>query len=371
MARKSNIHAVVGSDESEVKRAARELAAQLIPKDAGDFGSDIIDGTADNADQAVLRIHQTIEALLTLPFFGGEKLVWLKSANFFADTVTGKAASVLEASEKLIEVLSSGLPEGIQFLLSAQDIDKRRSFYKNLGKLGSVTVFDKLDASRSGWEEQAASLVQTRARSRNLRFSPEAMELFVLFTGGDSRQIDNELEKVDLYLGPERREIAADVVRQMVPQSRAGVIFEIGNAIAQRDLRLSLRLMDQLMANGESAIGILLVAIIPTVRNLLMVKDLMVRHRMSRPQAPFHFTSSFNRLPAEAVEHLPRKKDGTINTYALGIAACNAHRFSLAELQALLEACLKANVQLVTSGLEEKVILSEIVALLAPKTTAM
>ena len=34
----ANIHAVVGSDESEVKRTAADLAAELTPPDAGDFG---------------------------------------------------------------------------------------------------------------------------------------------------------------------------------------------------------------------------------------------------------------------------------------------------------------------------------------------
>ena len=86
------IHAVVGSDESEVKRVAAELAASLTPAGAGDFGLEIIDGCADNADQAAARIRLTIEALQTLPFFGGGKLVWLKNANFLADNRTGNAA---------------------------------------------------------------------------------------------------------------------------------------------------------------------------------------------------------------------------------------------------------------------------------------
>ncbi len=37
----AHIHAVVGSDESAVKTAAAELAAQLTPPDAGDFGVEI------------------------------------------------------------------------------------------------------------------------------------------------------------------------------------------------------------------------------------------------------------------------------------------------------------------------------------------
>ena len=362
------IYAIVGSDESEVKRAAKEIADKLAPADAGEFGSDIIDGRADNAEQAVTRIHQTVESILTIPFFGGDKLVWLKNANFLGDSVTGRAASVLEALEKLNATLSAGLPENVKFLLSATEIDKRRSFYKSLGKLAKIEIFDKLDTSRSGWEEEAMRLTGERAAALGLSLSAEALELFTMLTGGENRQIDNELEKIDLYLGKERRKVTAGDVRLLVPLSKAGVIFELGNALAQRDVRLGLELADQLQEQGESAIGILLVAIVPTVRNLLVVKDLMQRHRLSKPQMPFHFTATLNRLPENAIQHLPRKKDGTINGYALGIAACHAHRFQLDELSELLESCLEANVRLVTSQLAQQVILSELIAKFCPVT---
>ena len=366
------ICAVVGSDESEVKRFARERATEMLPPGAGDLGCEVIDGVAENADQAVARVHLTIEALLTLPFFGGDKLVWLKNANFMGDSVTGRSPTVLAALEKLLEVLNAGLPGGVRFLLSAPEIDKRRSFYKSLGKVADVSLFDKLDAGRSGWEEQAESIVRTRAESRGLRLRADALELFVALTGGDSRQIDNELEKLALYLGETRREITLPDIRLMVPASRAGVVFELGNALAARDLNGALALIDQLLFQGETPIGILLVAIIPTVRNLLLAKDLMQRYRLSRPAAPFHFTGALNRLPAHATDHLPRKKDGTINTFALGIAAVGAHRYELPELRAALEACLEANVSLVTSGLEPRTVLTEIVVrIAAPKTAAV
>ncbi len=42
------IYAVVGSDEAEVKRVAAELATNLTPPDAGDFGLEMIDGAAQS-----------------------------------------------------------------------------------------------------------------------------------------------------------------------------------------------------------------------------------------------------------------------------------------------------------------------------------
>ncbi len=362
-----NLFAVLGSDEGAVKAAARELAERLTPPDAGEFGVETIDGAADNASVGAARVHETIAALRTLPFFGG-KLVWLKNANVLADSPTGRSNGVLEALEELLELLKAGLAPDIRFLLSATETDKRRTFYKNLLKLADTQVFDRLDSSRSGWEEEAAVLVEERARARGLDLSGEASELFTLLTGGDTRQIENELEKIELYLGASAdRRVDAATVRTLVPMSRAGVIFELGNAISRRDLDAALALIDQLFYQGESAIGLLLVAIAPTVRNLMLVKDLQTRHRLGRPGSPFEFSKTIARLPEEATAHLPRKKDGTVNTFGLGFAAAEAHRYVLEELRDGMAGCLQANVQLVTGQLEPRLVLERTVINLLKK----
>jgi len=363
----SQIYAVVGSDESEVKRVATGLAAKLTPTDSGDFGREVIDGAADNAEQAAARIRSTIEALQTLPFFGSTKVVWLKNPNFLGDTPIGRMASVQSALEELSDLIENGLGSDVIFLISATEVDKRRSFYRSLAKRAEIQVFDRLDSSRSGWEEEATEIVRSRAQKRKLQFDDDALDLFVLLTGGDTRQIENELEKIDIFLGASPTaetavpRVTVHLVRQLVPLSRAGVIFELGSALATRDLELTLTLVRRLLDQGESAIGILLVAIVPTIRNLLLAKDLMERHRLARPHAPFQFISAINRLPAEATDHLPRRKDGSINAYALGIAAQHAHRFETKQLIEAMQACLDANLQLVTSQLDHELILTEIV----------
>ncbi len=362
----SQIYAVVGSDEGAVKSRARELAQQLTPKGTGDFGQDLIDGAADNADQALSRIHSAIEAIQTLPFFGPGKLVWLKDVNFCGDTVTGRSAQVIAALDQLQQFLSAGVPSGVVFLLSASEIDKRRSFYKSITKLATVEHFDRIDTSRSGWEEEAESLARGLAAERGLIFQPEALEVFVRLAGADTRQIRNELEKIDLYLGA-KREIDTQSVRNLVARTATGVIWELGNAIAKRQLSAALALLDQLLFQGETPIGILYAAIIPTVRNLLVTKEILETYGVKAPSAPYQFNSIIARLPQAAQNFLPRRKDGNINVYGLGIAACEAHRFSLAQLIRGFEECLKANIQLVTTQLEPRLVLSKLlVSLLAP-----
>ena len=386
-----NIYAVVGSDESEVKRVAAELATRLMPPGAGDFGMEVIDGATDNAEQAAAQIRSTIEALQTLPFFGGSKLVWLKNANFLGDDQKARSTTVQSALEELSDLVAANLGPDVIFLISATEVDKRRSFYKSLVKRADMQIFDRLDSSRSGWEEEATEIVRGRAKKRDLQFDDDALDLFVLLTGGDTRQIENELEKIDIFLGsstgilpvgqagvsPAERpaakmatgptagtavpRVGVDLVRELVPLSRSGIIFELGSALAEGDLQLALTLVRRLLDQRESAIGILLVAILPTIRNLLLAKDLMERHRLTRPHAPFQFISTINRLPTEATEHLPRKKDGSINAYPLGIAAQQAHRFETKQLIEGMQACLQANLQLVTTQLDHELILTEVV----------
>jgi DNA polymerase-3 subunit delta len=359
------IHTVIGSDDVEVKRVAKELSTQF--GTGGEFGTDIIDGHADNADGAAQRIYQTIEALNTFGFFGGEKLVWLKNANFLGDDRTSSAGATTEALEKLTAVLAGGLPEGTTFLLSAGAVDKRRSFYKTLGKVGSVQVFDKLDNTKIGWEDEALPLARELADRRGLQFDEDALEIFTVYTGGDRRTIESELEKLDLYLGSARRDVSAADVRLLTPVSRAGVVFELGNAIASRQLNRALELLKQLLFQGESEVGILLVAIIPTVRNLLLVKDLMVRYKLRRPAQPFFFGRELDRMPPEAVSHLPRTKEGKLSSYQLGLAAAHAHRYEEPELRAALKACLDANVALVSAPTDPEVVLSQLIVRIVAK----
>lgn len=385
----ANIYTVVGSDEAEVKRAAAELAQKLVPNDAGDFGLEIIDGVADHADQAAARVRSAIEALQTLPFFGSTKVVWLKNANFLGDDIKARSSTVQSALEELSDLIESGLGDGVTLLISATEVDKRRSFYKTLVKRSELQVFDRLDSRRAGWEEEATEIVLGRAKKRKLEFDESALELFVLLTGGDTRQIENELEKIDIYCSsrvhpvrpggtpaksdtagkmpasPTARtavpRVTVEIVRELVPLSRAGVIFELGNALSVQDLELALMLVRRLLEQGEKALGILLAAIIPTIRNLLLAKDLMEQHGIRRPHSPFQFIAAMNRLPAKAIEHLPRKKDGSINAYGLAIAAQHANQFETDRLIEAMRACLDANVKLVTTQLDHELILTEVV----------
>lgn len=364
----SPVHVIVGTDDARVKEAAMLRVQQITPPDAGEFANEIIEGNADNAEHAGQICSNVIQALQTMPFFGGAKIVWLKGANFLGDTQTGRAQAAVQGFENILDVIEAGLGPEVKFVLSTNVIDKRRTAYKRLSKLAAFDIYDKPDTSKAGWEGAVMAYANDKARAMGLSFETGALDLLVQMAGDDTRQLENEIEKIDLYLG-ERRRCGLNTVRGLVSMSRAGVVWEIGNAIGSRDLRRALELLGILMYQGQNAIGILLGAIVPRVRSLLIVKELASKHKINRSSYQ-GFSSSLEALPESATSHLPRKKDGSgFNAYPLFLALGEAGRYTLEELHEALAACLEANARLVTTQLDSKVVLERLlVGLLAPKT---
>jgi len=227
---------------------------------------------ADNAEGAFQKCSQAIEALQTIGFFGGDKVVWLKGANFFGTDRTSEAERAVTGVQNLLDILQEGLPPGVKFLLSSGTINGVRRFGKWAKKSSDYRVFDKIDTSREGWEDQVAPKVERLLKSKGLTMQGEALDLFIQRAGAESRQISNEIDKLDLYLGEKRREVTLDDVTLMVSVSHKGVIWEISRAVERRNARRAIELVDSLLAKNENAVGIIKASVIPTVRNLFFAK---------------------------------------------------------------------------------------------------
>jgi DNA polymerase III subunit delta len=361
-----NFFAVVGSDEGLVREKALALYNQLTGGVDDGFTHETIDGIADNSDSAFEICSSTIQALQTIPMFGGDKVVWLRNANFLGDNVTGRSQRTEAGVESLRASLENGLPDGVKFLLTAQGVDKRRAFWKFIEKSADVQAFDRIDTNRDDWQDQVAALVTRRASELGLDFEPDALALFVMLAGEQSQQIGNELEKLDLFLGPERRTITEADVNVLVPLSRAAVVFEIGKAIQTGNASRAIQLIDQQLAADESAIGIMRASIIGVVRNLFMARLIMDRFNVSAAGNYNAFAGVLNRLPENDRAWLPQKKDGSgVNVYPIFLAAGNAANFELSGLQHVMEATLKADQALVTTGLDHRLVLHRLIVEIA------
>ncbi|NJK90845.1 MAG: DNA polymerase III subunit delta [Blastochloris sp.] len=244
-----------GTDDFQVKARGLELVAQLAPEDP--MNLETLDGAADSVGNALEVIDRVKEALLTLPFFGGGKLIFLKNCNFLADSVVGKSESVLEKLAEILEILGRVGPESAQLLITATSVDRRRSFYKQFEKLGYCEQWDLPELKNSHAIQQWMDQVERMMRERGMKPQAGVVERLVELLGNDTRALQNELEKLSLYTMP-HGEVTEEDLRRIVSSTRELLIWDLCDAVTENKTSESLHILRQLLAQGESEVGILI-----------------------------------------------------------------------------------------------------------------
>ncbi len=116
------------------------------------------------------------------------------------------------------------------------------------------------------------SWITKRAKSRGVKVSPEATSLLANFIGNHLRMLANEIDKLATYVG-EGKTINADDVRKLSAQVQEARIFDLTDALAQRNRKQALNILHDLLSDGEPPIK-LISTITSQVRSLLLVKEL-------------------------------------------------------------------------------------------------
>src|SRR5579883_2848961 len=111
-----------------------------------------------------------------------------------------------------------------------------------------------------------------RAQSIGVKITPEAAKLLADFIGNQLRLLANELDKLATYVG-RGNTIEVSHVRQLSAEVQAARIFDLTDALAQRNRTLALNLLHDLLGDGNHPLAIL-PTITSQVRNLLLVKEM-------------------------------------------------------------------------------------------------
>jgi len=82
---------VCGEEEFSVKQRARQLWDQWCQEIPG-MDHEILEASAGTVDEALNRIAKVRESLQTLPFFGGDKLVWFRDCTFHSSARPASAS---------------------------------------------------------------------------------------------------------------------------------------------------------------------------------------------------------------------------------------------------------------------------------------
>jgi len=259
------------------KKAADACVERLCPEENRDFGLEILEpeGPSPNAEASAALLRSVLGAVLTPPFLGGTKTVYLKRAPFF-DPLSdpGRFADVKAVVEKLSDLVKKGLPEGVDLVVWATKVNKSTAFYKACQKHGEARGFETPEYARDARENFYPALDEA-IRKEGLKFPPAAKESFVGRTGFSLRQALGELEKLSLYLG-DRREVTVEDVQRMVAPSRESKPWDFADAYCSGRVDEALLAMRRLLAQKESPVAML--SILETkLRDMALFRDAINR----------------------------------------------------------------------------------------------
>lgn len=352
---------VCGEDEFGVKQRAKQLYQQWTGE-VGGMDHEVIDGSVTNSGEALKALARLREALQTLPFFGSGKVVWFQNCNFLGDERAATASAVTEALAGLAEELKGFAWQNVRLLISAGKVDKRKLFYKTLDKLGTVEVLGGWSVDDRDWADQAEKWAQQALRERAKEISDEALAELISRVGPNPRQLDSEVEKLALYVGT-RSEIELEDVNAICTRNKAARAFALGDALGDRDLPRLLRCLDEELWEVKldpqrSEIG-LLYGLISKVRAMLLLKE-MVREGWVKPDGDYsRFKMQLERVPTEGLPADRRLNPLALNPYVLYKALPQVRRYSQAELVRAMELLLRCNQRLVSSSLDESLVLQQ------------
>ena len=352
---------ICGDDDFAVKSRAKQIF-QTWSAELGGMDHEIIEATVSNSGDALTAIGKLRESLQTLPFFGSGKVVWLRDCNFLGEERAASAAAVTETLAELADELKNFAWQNVRLLVSAGKVDKRKVFFKALDKLGTTEVFAAWSADDKDWADRADESARTATRARQKEISEEALAELINRVGPNARQLDTEVEKLCLFVGDRKKIELADVVA-ICSRNKTARAVALGDALGDRNLPALLRRLDEELwetkfDKDKSEIG-LLYGLIGKVRAMLLLKEMLREGWVKEARDYNQFKAQLERVPADKLPGDRRFNPLALNPYVLYKALPQVKKYTSAELVKAMDVLLRCNQRLVSSNLDEALVLQQ------------
>ncbi len=340
----------------------RDRASQVYEgwcADAGGEDHEVIDGTVRNASEALEALGKLDEAVQTLPFFGGAKVVWLRGANFLGDDRTASSREVTDRLNGLAKGWETFDWQGVRVLISAGKVDKRKIFFKTAKKIGAVEDLSVADKERGS---RAALIVRQRLAELGKKISTHVADELVLLAGTNLQQLHTEADKLAAYVGG-RDEVTRQDVHEIATRTRQAQAFALADALGERNLPKLLRVLDEelweVKLDAKKSPIALLYGLISKVRTMIFLKELLrlkwIRAGGGYPQ----FKSQLEAVPDDRLPDDRKFNPKAMHPYMLFNALGHARQYSEGELTRAMDILLRCNRQLVSSSTDDTLLLQQ------------
>ncbi|AFZ13333.1 DNA polymerase III, delta subunit [Crinalium epipsammum PCC 9333] len=251
-----SIYLYWGDDNFAISKAVDTLRGSVLDPNWASFNYDKI--SPEQTDAIILALNQAMT-----PAFGmGKRLVWLADTNVCQ-----------QCSEQLLAELERTLPaipeSAVLLLTSGNKPDRRLKSTKLLEKYAEIQEFSQIPPWKT---ELLVQQVRKAAQQVGVKLNNSAAELLAESVGNDTRQLYNELEKLQLYAGTTAT-INEQAVVALVNATTQNSL-QLAAAIRQGKTVQALQLVSDLISHNEPTLRIV-ATLIGQFRTWLWVKIMM------------------------------------------------------------------------------------------------
>lgn len=307
-----------GPDDFTRSKKIAELKAELGDPSTAGLNFTQFDGRG-------LTLSEIRDHTDSFPFLAAKRLVVVSG---YLTYLTGQA----EELQTLIDYLPH-LPSTTDLVfVETESLDSQHPVLKAAAKT-SVVHFAGIDKNNlQPW-------IVKRTQELGANIEPDAANLLGRLVGPHLRILNNEIEKLALYVNGQRPIQKADV-EFLVPYTEEAERFGMANAIGQRDARRAYDQLHKELEEGKNPMAIL-GSIAAQIRALIEVKDMAER----------------GLSPAE----IARAK-GWRSDYAAKARLKEAANFSMSRLEQILDILLELDLAIKTGRLDSLLALDTLIA---------
>lgn len=264
-------------------------------------------------------------------------------------------------AEVLNDAILTGYPKTNHLVLTADIVDKRRKLYKTIKKVGVA-----IDCSLPKGDRKAEKQKQQEALKGHMKkvlqqvgktMAPGGFEALYERIGPDIRSFSGELDKVVTFVG-EQQEISPSDVAAISERTKQDPIYEMSNAVAERNTPKALFYLDSLLQNNVHPLQVLAV-VGNQIRKLILAKDFIHSTSGSDWRKDLSYAGFQKKLLPKLEEREPDLLTSNVHPYAVYMTFKQSNNYTMAELTRALELLLDADIRLKTSGQGPKVVLEK------------
>ncbi len=256
-------------------------------------------------DGGQIDLDTIINACETLPFMAERRVVVLKDLSL----LNGKAEGDIDEDGflKYVKTMSSTT---CLILYCRGSVDKRKKIYKHINKNGRAIEFEHLtDRELHTWINQTVE-------KQGKKISYNAIVQLVNRTGNNLEDISNELNKLVAFAG-QHINIDIEAVDQVVTPNLEQSIFQLVDAIGEKNGDLALTVLNNLLFEGGQAVQPILAMIARQFRLILQCKG-----HYERGYNPNSIASKLKQRPFVVRKCLAQGRNFTMEQLKKGLEMC-------------------------------------------------